>query len=540
MTVGGALALPPIARGDPLVCAGRAELGRAIRWAHVAEVPEIASLLKGGELVLTTFIGIGRREREHRIFVRQLADRQIAGLVVELGHAFDVLPEGLVAEAEAHQLPLIALRREVRFVEITEAIHREILNRQYTCLAYGTDVQDRLNELVLAGGSIEDLIEALAHVIKNPVLLENEHGEVLVHADVWASNARGLAAWRAAGGERGAWNDHGAASLEVPMGRNGARGHLVALPLEHPLSDLERMVLQRVVWPIALTLQRDHAQDELSLRARGNFLFDVAERRLGPETAAAIAQSFGFEPQSALIPAVIRTTGGDLAVPASRWMEIALDVSSELRSRNVPHIVGVRPAENEILVVAAPKSVSYRETLADHIAQASRVITQRRLPGTRLVVGVGASADWGEMPTAISEAADAAMAGETMEARPWHDATRPDVGRLLFSLRDNETLQAFVRRQIGPLLEYDRTHRHKLLPTLEVLCRHGGNKSRTARELFLARQVLYDRLRRINELLGTDVSDPDTLAAATLAVRAAKYIDFAQDQQTLSLARLAR
>jgi purine catabolism regulator len=519
--------------GDPIVCAGHERLGREIRWAHVAEVPSIAPLLKGGELLLTTCIAIGRREREHRAFIRELADRRIAGLVVELGQAFDVMPEALVAEARARQLPVVALRREVHFVEITEAIHREILNRQFACLEYGTDMQDQLNELVLAGGNLSDLVQALAQAIRNPVLLENEHHELLVHADIEQSGPRGLAAWRAAGGEPRFWEDGRATSLEVPMGRNGAKGRLVALPLDHPITDLDRTVLERVIWPIALTLQRDHQQDELSLRARGNFLFDVAEGRLAPETAAAIAQSFGFEPHSALVPAVVRASGGHRGVSASRWMEIALDVGTELRSRHIPHVVGIRPAENEILVVATPRDASHRQRLADQIAEASRVIIGRRLPGTKFVVGVGACAGWAEMPTAITEAAEAAMAGEVMEIQPWHDATRPDLGRLLFALRSNQALRAFVWRQIGPLLEYDRTHRHKLLPTLEVLCLHAGNKSQTARELFLARQVLYDRLRRISELLGTDISDPDTLVATTLAVRAATYMNFSEDLQHL-------
>ena len=49
MTVERALALPAVQLGDPLVCAGRESLGREIRWAHAAEIPNIARLLDGSE-----------------------------------------------------------------------------------------------------------------------------------------------------------------------------------------------------------------------------------------------------------------------------------------------------------------------------------------------------------------------------------------------------------------------------------------------------------------------------------------------------------
>ena len=44
--------------GSPRLVAGEDGLDRPVRWVHVAEVPDIATLLRGGELVLTTGIGL--------------------------------------------------------------------------------------------------------------------------------------------------------------------------------------------------------------------------------------------------------------------------------------------------------------------------------------------------------------------------------------------------------------------------------------------------------------------------------------------------
>ena len=44
---------PSLARAEPHVLVGRDELRRRVRWIHSSEVLEIASLLRGGELLLT-------------------------------------------------------------------------------------------------------------------------------------------------------------------------------------------------------------------------------------------------------------------------------------------------------------------------------------------------------------------------------------------------------------------------------------------------------------------------------------------------------
>src|SRR5918911_5443866 len=66
ITVKAALRLPQLRRGRPEVVAGGAHLDNAIRWAHAGEVPDMATLLKGGELLLTTGMGVGRTATEQR------------------------------------------------------------------------------------------------------------------------------------------------------------------------------------------------------------------------------------------------------------------------------------------------------------------------------------------------------------------------------------------------------------------------------------------------------------------------------------------
>src|SRR5580693_7477810 len=105
LTVREVLDLDVVRRGSPLVVAGAARLDVPVRWVHAAEHTDIGRLLRGGEL--------GRR--------------YVAAL-----------PPALVAAAEARSVPLIELRREVAFIEITEAVHARIIDELLVSRAAAT------------------------------------------------------------------------------------------------------------------------------------------------------------------------------------------------------------------------------------------------------------------------------------------------------------------------------------------------------------------------------------------------------------------
>ncbi|MDQ0712374.1 DNA-binding PucR family transcriptional regulator [Streptomyces luteogriseus] len=140
------------------------------------------------------------------------------------------------------------------------------------------------------------------------------------------------------------------------------------------------------------------------------------------------------------------------------------------------------------------------------------------------MVVVGTAGGWPATASGLRHAAETATAAQGLPDRPWYDARRLDIDLLLWRLRDHPDLAAFVDRALGPLLEHDRRSRPPLLPTLTTYLAHAGRKAETARELHLNRQTLYNRLARIGELLGTDLDDPQTVLALSLALRARRHV----------------
>ncbi|WP_028805225.1 PucR family transcriptional regulator [Streptomyces sp. 142MFCol3.1] len=530
ITVQRALELPGLRSGLPEILAGADRLQRTVRWVHAGEVPNIASLLKGGELLLTTGYGLGTRPADQRAFVRTLAERGIAALVVELGPRFTRLPSALVDTARAAGLPLVQLHREVPFVTVTEEVHTEIVNGHYALLQQAEEVHRRCTEALLGGGGVPQVLDILADFSGDPVFLETADGQLLYAAGTKSAGADPLQVWEGLRGQHKEEPPAGTTLVDVPGGGPGSgsvRARLVLLPVGNPVAPVHRIAAERAAGILAVVLMQARQEEELAARGRGDFLTDLAEGRIAAEDAPAQARVLGFKPGAGpLLPVVMRLADGPS--PGGGWAVLARAVAEELASVGVPLLLGVRPVEGRVPLLVGLRSESERPAVADRVAAALRAGVERagmQRPGAQPpVVVVGVAGGWAAASAGLRHAAETATAAQGLSDRPWYDARRLDIDLLLWRLRDHPDLAAFVDRAIGPLRDHDNRSKPPLLPTLETYLAHAGRKAETARELHLNRQTLYNRLARIGELLGTDLDDPQTVMALSLALRARRHV----------------
>ncbi|MFG2891801.1 PucR family transcriptional regulator [Streptomyces sp. NPDC048248] len=534
ITVRRALELPALRRGLPEVVAGEDRLDRAVRWVHAGEVPHIASLLKGGELLLTTGLGLGARPSEQRAFIRKLADREIAALVVELGSRFEALPSAMVDSARDCGLPLIQLHREVPYVTVTEAIHTEIINSHYLLLRRADEILRRCTDVLLRGGGAPEVLRLLAVFTGNPLCLEAPDGSPLYAAGPDGDDDSGgpadadpLLAWEGL-------RDTGV-RIDVPGGGHGpdaVRARLVLLPVNTPVAQVHRIAAERAADLLAVVMLQSRQEEVLAARGRGDFLADLAEGRISAAEAPGQARLLGFRPgpEAPVFPVVMRLPAG-LPTPGS-WALLAQTLREELAATGVPVLLGVRPVEGRVPVLVALRAGQDRDTVADRIAEALRAGVVRagvdRPSAHRPVVVVGTTGDWAAAGPGLRHAAEAAAAAQGLPEQTWYDARRLDIELLLWRMREHGeqgVLADFVERAIGPLLAHDRGARQPLLPTLEAYLASAGRKAETARDLNVNRQTLYDRLARIGQLLGTDLEDPQTVLGLRLALRARRHTD---------------
>jgi purine catabolism regulator len=149
------------------------------------------------------------------------------------------------------------------------------------------------------------------------------------------------------------------------------------------------------------------------------------------------------------------------------------------------------------------------------------------------VIGVGAAA--GSIRDVRRSFLEASQVADVAAERPgeWFPGSqrRPAFYRLadlrlrglLHLLRDDPRVQTFVERELGPLLATEPDT--SLLDVLAAYLAAGGNKAEAAKRAHLARPTFYERLARIERLLGTDLGSAESrtsLHVALLALEATR------------------
>ena len=526
-------ALPELLTGDP---------GCELRWAHVIEMPDPDDLLKGGELVLTTGLGAGAEPAHQAAWVGSLIAQGMAALAIELGSSWRVVPAGVVDACASAGVPVVAFHRAVRFIEITEAVHGAVLHAQFALLRRGEEIHRRFTELILQGRGAPEILAELAAAVGNPVLLEDASHSLVYYVSGPPGDDLALSAWtdvrRAE--ERGELPE-GVISVDVRL-LDSSWGRLLALALDAPLDDFDRVAVERAALAVAIDLLGQQHDEQLRARSRGAFLSDLADGRVEEADARRRAEALGFPAagRGALLPVVAswrapsygrgkdRRRGADggsepLASGGISWTRLSGDLRAALSSTGFGVLLGPRDAD--VLILLSLGLRGYDAALAEHVAHLFHGALDRHGLGPEdaaLAIG-GPAETWAAAGQALRRVRRSAGAATSLPVMRWHDARRPGVADLLYDLRDTAVLESFVDEQLGPLLADSGARSRALLETLEAYLASGGRKAEAARVLHLERQSLYLRLHRIEELLGVSLDDEDVVLGLHLAVRARRF-----------------
>ncbi|HZB21293.1 MAG TPA: PucR family transcriptional regulator ligand-binding domain-containing protein, partial [Blastococcus sp.] len=178
-TVTEVLSLPALRAAAPEVLAGDPDTA-IVRWVHSSEVYEMGGLLAGGELLLTTGLGLhGRTAQQVADYVEQLADAGCSALALEVGRSFAVVPQELVQTARRRGMVLLALHEVVPFARMVEDFHDLLLRRKLSWRRAGEPIWQELLGLVVSGQGLAAVLHATARMADCPVELVDVDGRVV-------------------------------------------------------------------------------------------------------------------------------------------------------------------------------------------------------------------------------------------------------------------------------------------------------------------------------------------------------------------------
>ncbi|WP_369392190.1 PucR family transcriptional regulator [Streptomyces sp. CG1] len=530
------------------VRAGEDRLDVPVRWAHVSELADPVPYMEGGELLLITALKLDAEDREAmRRYVKRLAGAGVVGLGFAVGVNYEEIPEALVDAAREEGLPLLEVPRRTPFLAISKAVSAAIAADQYRAVTAGFAAQRELTKQALNAGP-EGLLGVLAAQVDGWAALYDASGAVVAAAPEWAGRrAARLTAEverlreRPAPASAVVGGPEHEDRIELHSLGTGRRPRAaLAVGTAAALGTAERYAVHSSIALLTLTTERSR-----SLHA--------AEQRLGtavlrmllagePDHARAVAgdlygglldapfRMIVAESVSGTAARVHADAHGHVAKPVSGGATLVADAggdplgglteSVEAAAARSGEAVLVVPEGGRLVVLAADGGAA----VAACTQYAAALEAARALPeqagGDEEELVVGLSAPAGPIAAAAAyKQAEQALSVARRRGRVLVEHEQLAAGSVLPLLAD-DAVKAFADGLLRALHEHDATGRGDLVASLRAWLSRHGQWDAAAADLGVHRHTLRYRMRRVEEILGRSLDDPDVRMELWLALKA--------------------
>ncbi|MET9355541.1 PucR family transcriptional regulator [Streptomyces sp. NPDC006617] len=530
------------------VRAGEDRLDVPVRWAHVSELADPVPYMEGGELLLITALKLDAEDPEamHR-YVKRLAGAGVVGLGFAVGVNYDYVPEALVDAARQEGLPLLEVPRRTPFLAISKAVSAAIAADQYRAVTAGFAAQRELTRRTLADGP-EGLLAGLAAQVDGWAALYDASGAVVATAPEWAGRRaarltadvqrlreRPAPASSVVGGAGNTEHSENADRVELhSLGTSRRPRSALAVGTAAALGTAERYAVHSAIALLTLTTERSRSLHEAGLR------IDAAVLRMllagEPDHARTVAgdlygglldapfRMIVAEPGAARSRAstAVHTageTGGDPGGDPLGTLAALAEVAESAAARSGEAVLVV--PDGERLVVLATDGGAAVAACVEHASalEAARPAAEPLTGGDEESLVVGLSAPSG--PIAASAAykqAQQALSVARRRGRVCVEHEHVAAGSVLPLLAD-DAVRAFADGLLRALHEHDATGRGDLVASLRAWLSRHGQWDAAAADLGVHRHTLRYRMRRVEEILGRSLDDPDVRMELWLALK---------------------
>jgi GAF domain-containing protein len=387
----------------------------------------------------------------------------------------------------------VALENAQLFADL-DAAHRT-MTEHTEAVENAAVAHDRLTDLLVAGGGVEEVAAVLAEVLGGDLAIHDPDGSLLAGTPVDADWAPAVAEALASGRSVRAGEAYVATAQTGPE-------HVATLVLRSPaeLPQPQRRTLERGALVTALVILFARTVAETEDRLGGELLGDLLDART--EALPALrerARRRQVSLDGPLVLAVAEVTG----LPRFAAGRAVARLAGEHRGLAGEH--RGRP----VLLVPGDDPVAVGDALAAAVSSA----------GGSATVGVSATT----VETLAAGHDEARRCLDTLLTLGRHGEVSDPAGlglaRLLLGENGPEQLAAYVSTTLGPVLTYDAERGTALEETLDAWFATGGRVKETAARLHVHPNTVSQRLDRVGELLGSSWRDPGRALDLQLALR---------------------
>jgi sugar diacid utilization regulator len=300
------------------------------------------------------------------------------------------------------------------------------------------------------------------------------------------------------------------------------------------MGELDISALEHACSIISLELVKEQAVIETQQRLRGEFVTKLYSGQMD-ETLILKAKNLNFDPNRNYVAFIIHFEDRPKlkkAADDSIFRNVLHMTNRLFLERNLQGMA-VRN-ENQIVTLLSYHSKLSSSSIVAEIKELAKILQDRiqiKYRGMNLSIGIGRmKPGLLYVHESFKEAIKCIKFLKNYHFEQ-HILCYTDLGVQRFILQNSEEeLIDFIQEILGPLIEYEQSRKGDLMSTLFVYFENNQNINKTADSLYIHKNTLNYRLKRIEEILMTDFTESQQLFNIHLA---SNIYQFIKNKETL-------
>ena len=461
---------------------------------HISELTDPTPYLQGGELLLTTGMGLTGHVAQARAYAARLARHGVVGLGLGLGPIHHEVPPALLRACEAAGLVLFTVPAPTPFLMVARTYWELLARAGHEELSSALGAHRDLVRAAAGSAPVPAVVRTLAAAVEGWAAHLSPDGQVL---EVWPRACRASA--RAAAGEMSRLRTagpHSSATFPIeaddvvlqPLSSRGRLTGYVATGCPRPMRAQDQQLILAACSLLALQSEQYRRGTAGPRSSRACVARLVATGYVDAARSLSGDLGLGTLPSSVRILAVVglgEGRGDDLYD--------AVDQTAAPRRSQLLAIGG----SDDLWVLLRDSDV------AAVLNAVRRFFISQAQAGRAVVSALTPLGEVARQTTLVHQALTVAQPGQLRDlAERGHDIPGDDVVDL------------------RPIVDYSRAD---LVGSVVAYLRHRGRWEDAARDLRIHRNTLRHRIGTASRVMGADLNDPDVASRLWLALRAAGF-----------------
>jgi purine catabolism regulator len=521
------LALPLFERCR--VITHEAPLSQCATSINVMLDKEIVEWLGKDQILLTTGKVVEKLSAEEQIeLFTAIRSKAVSAVFIKISPYIPALPEAVIEVCNNIGLVIVDVDYEVTFTDIFAHVYELMFNKQSAVLKRVENLHQDTMQVVVSGGSIEDVLRSVHKTIGVPVFVrdyyfENTYFVKPAFADDYTLLYENIETvhFEGKGGklihDTVPYRGREIERLMIPIVvKNQVYGHLVAYGTNQGISNYDRLGLESTSHIVALDFLKKISVHEVENKYKLEFFDDLISLDEDRRTKAMErASNFRFVESAQYAMLCLKLIGKNQAEDQMRVVYLL-----ELICKDMGHAYLILNKSECIYVLVMLKEgegVALTKRYATYIYD----VLKGKMKKHQIKIGVGRIVKG--LLNAHKSKVDAYKALEAAANYLPKDVVffeEMGVYKILSQSSIRQELEHFSNDVLGKLVAYDHRRDTELIKTLEVYFACNGNLKKMSESLYTHYNTILYRLNRIQEIIELNLENEEHRFAIQTALKA--------------------